>query len=139
MIVGIISDKTQKPGQTNGNNWVRTEFTIDSKKYSTFDEKIGNRFVIGDNVQVFGEMKGQYFNMKTMSLWSGSDTPEIPVVQIDTPDRKVMMANTLSTQDSIQRQCALKAAVEFQKDNENCTGEQIMATADMFVKWINGN
>jgi hypothetical protein len=55
-----ISRNTNQP-------FKRWEFVINEKKYSTFDEKIGLAFKVGDYVSMEGEMKGNYWNMTAMT------------------------------------------------------------------------
>ena len=56
-----------------GKPFTRWVFEINNKTYSTFDETIGNKFKVGDNVEMTGEQEGQYWNMKTMTMF------EVPV------------------------------------------------------------
>ena len=54
-------DKRGKPYK----RWV---FVINDKKYSTFDEKIGTEFKIGQFVEIEGFQRGAYWNMQTMKI-----------------------------------------------------------------------
>jgi len=133
----VISNGVGKTGKP----WTRYSFDCESgKKYSTFNIEIGDKFKAGDHVQIEGEQDGRFFNMKSMKLWEGSQTPTIPVEKPRFVEA-VTKADTIQDiiQNSIQRQCALKAAVEFQKNNDECTGDEILVTANKFVEWINGN
>lgn len=62
-IEGIeISEGVANTGQP----WKRWEFQINGRKYSTFDEGIGNNFKPNDHVKVALIQKGKYLNMQTM-------------------------------------------------------------------------
>ena len=68
-IRGTIEGKDKKQGTSKqGKPYTRWEFTIDGKKYSTFDENIGEKFNVGDKVVINGYQEGKYFNMKTMTI-----------------------------------------------------------------------
>jgi len=54
-----LSKTTNKP-------YKRFEFVIDGKKYSTFHEDIGTAFKVGQFVEMEGEQKGNFWEMKTM-------------------------------------------------------------------------
>ena len=60
-----ISGQTKEESKS-GRAWTLYKFTIEDKKYSTFDAKIGEQFKIGDTVIMEGETDGQYWNMTTM-------------------------------------------------------------------------
>jgi hypothetical protein len=59
-----VTDGISRNTNTPFKSW---EFVINEKKYSTFDEKIGTAFKVGDYVQMEGEMKGNYWNMTSMT------------------------------------------------------------------------
>ena len=64
---GKIEGKEITSGQAaNGNAWTRCVFTINQKKYSTFDSKIIKKFDVGNFVKIGGEQGEKYWDMKTM-------------------------------------------------------------------------
>lgn len=65
-VSGRISGKNIQEGETNGKSWKRAVFTIDEKKYSTFDSKIIDGFAIGDNVELDFIQDGMYKNIKSL-------------------------------------------------------------------------
>lgn len=67
MITGKIEkiDKSEGIGKT-GKPYTRWVFTIEGKKYSTFDVAIGDKFKAGQVVTMTGEQRGEYWNMETM-------------------------------------------------------------------------
>lgn len=71
-IKGLIQEKSSKGGiaPSTGKAWVRWVFKINDKNYSTFDKKIGDKFNIGEFVEMEGGQKGgqkgEYWNMETM-------------------------------------------------------------------------
>lgn len=76
-IIGKIEklDKSSGMGK-NGKPYDRWVFTINDKKYSTFDEKIGTGFKVGEVVKMVGQQNGQYFNMSSMVM-ADSKEPQI--------------------------------------------------------------
>lgn len=82
-ISGKITGVSQSEGETDKGPWTRWTFVIDEKNYSTFDKKIGGKFGMGDYVQMLGEQKGQYWNMKTMKTVEPESGPvEAETVQV---------------------------------------------------------
>lgn len=82
----------------NGQPFKRYVFTINGKKYSTFDEKIGSDFHVGDFIEMDGEKKDLYWNMKTMKKISEpAQSSSIP-------------ARTAPADSSMIRMSAIKAA-----------------------------
>jgi len=73
IIRGIIEGKAQDEGisKTTNQPYTRYVFTVNEKKYSTFDEGIYALFKVGDTVDIEGEMKGKFFNMENMKLAEG--------------------------------------------------------------------
>lgn len=69
-IRGAIQAKESKNGTSPaGKSWNRWCFTINNKKYSTFDANIGEKFNIGDSVVITGSVNDKgYFDMKTMNF-----------------------------------------------------------------------
>lgn len=79
VIKGVIQGVSVNTGMNKNNKpFTRWVFTINEKKYSTFDEKIGQAFKVGDNVVMTGEQKGQFWNMSTMVLASQTTLQETP-------------------------------------------------------------
>lgn len=75
-IIGVIQGVKKQDGiSKNGKPYERWEFTIGDKRYSTFDEKIGNGFKIGDKIKMEGKRNGKFFNMETMTKFEGQ-TPD---------------------------------------------------------------
>ena len=73
-IIGTITKKDLEEGTTKfGKPYFRGVFTINEKKYSTFNEDIINKFKRGDVVKMTGKKEGQYWNMKTMELHDSED------------------------------------------------------------------
>jgi len=73
MIQGLITKKEvdKATSKKTGSPYTRWVFTIDDKRYSTFDAEIGNEFDTGDYVQIEGKEKEAndgrtYFNMTEM-------------------------------------------------------------------------
>ena len=81
VIKGQIRTISESIGTGAKGDWKRWEFQMmDEKKYSTFDAEIGNKFKPGQWVQMEGEKKGQYWNMKTMTVCEPQETAvTIPV------------------------------------------------------------
>ena len=75
-----IKGKIDEIGITRGmgkkGEWTRWAFKIDGKTYSTFDEKIGNKFKVGEVVemQTQRDKTDTYDNMLTMELATGEPT-----------------------------------------------------------------
>ena len=68
-IYGAISKKSSEDGTAKtGKPYTRFLFEVEGKKYSCFDEKIGNSFKVGDYVKIELEKSGEYWNMKSMSI-----------------------------------------------------------------------
>jgi len=133
MITGKIEKKEFSEGMSDKGAWKRCAFTINGKKYSTFDEQIMNTFNAGQVVTITGTQDGQYFNMKTMVLANDDDNTRRPSA------KPVVSADT---SNKITRMACLKAAVEFFKgstdEEKNCIGtEVILACAEQFETWVN--
>ena len=76
-ITGKIQKVSKDDGlDKNGNPYTRWIFLINDKKYSTFDEKIGEKFEVGQEIVMEGEARGQYWNMKSMKLADQSEQKE---------------------------------------------------------------
>jgi len=71
---GKIEGVGVKEGSSEKGPWKRWTFEIEGKKYSTFDNRIGEKFQVGDQVVIEGEQEGKYWNMKTMDYWDGKET-----------------------------------------------------------------
>lgn len=96
-IKGKIEGILMNQGETAGKSWKRYVFTINSKKYSTFDEDIGKEFKIGDYVEMTGEQKGLYWNMKTMKKC----TDEAPKEEIKVSQEETILRQILAELKSI--------------------------------------
>ncbi len=79
-IQGTIEKKEFSEGKSEKGLWRRCVFTINGKKYSTFDTKIMDEFAVDEFVEMEGEQKDQYWNMKTMEK---IEEPEIKHQKID--------------------------------------------------------
>ena len=73
---GVIQGIERSEGTNPKGKWVRHCFTIDDKKYSTFDEGLAAKFKIGDYVEMSGEQQGQYWNMNGMKKLEGEAPKE---------------------------------------------------------------
>lgn len=130
MISGVIERKELTEGQGAKGPWKRWCFHINGKKYSTFDNLIGDNFVQGDNVEIEGQIDGKYFNMRSMKK-AGTAAPQAEQTQ---------NYKGGDTQAKIVKMACLKAAVEFLgKDEEKIGTETILLCADQFVEWVNKN
>lgn len=80
VIKGQINGVTKESGVgKNGKPYTRWVFVINEKKYSTFDQKIGEEFKMGEKVKMSGNMNGQFFNMVSMErLKDGEPLVTIP-------------------------------------------------------------
>ena len=63
------TSKTGKPYK----RWV---FHVDNKKYSTFDERIGDFFEVGDTIEMFLEKSGNYLNLQKANKLVGKAAEE---------------------------------------------------------------
>jgi len=83
-IIGLIQEK--QAGATGvtkaGIPWSRFVFIVNGKKYSCFEKKYFDKFNIGDNVKITGDIKDNYFNMKSMEL--ADEKPEVVKVPKET-------------------------------------------------------
>tara|TARA_Y100001949_G_C15893552_1_gene289266 strand:+ start:220 stop:678 length:459 start_codon:yes stop_codon:yes gene_type:complete len=63
--IGKIKSLNIKHGQNAaGKPWIRYAYEMeDGHKFSHFDKTLGDKFKIGDNVEVTGEKQGQYWTM----------------------------------------------------------------------------
>lgn len=77
---GKIEDKKVVQATSKaGKPYTRCEFLINSKKWSTFDEKLIESFNIGDYVDYYTEVKGQYENLIKMNKVDEPDVNSTPV------------------------------------------------------------
>lgn len=93
-IRGVVSGVGKDEGiGKNGKPYTRYVFTINEKKYSTFDEKIGESFKVGDDVTITGEKNGAFFNMKTMILSKQVPVESLPKEQttLETPKNDLVV------------------------------------------------
>ena len=126
-VVATIDSVTAK--ETNSGKTVYT-VTADGKKYTTFKkdiaaaakELIGKQAEIDVTSQEKGEFTNHYINAAKPVAPKGDVFPV-------TPDDR---------QASIQRQCALKSAVEFCKTDEKATVEGVLLAAEAFNAWLAG-
>lgn len=72
-----VTEGTATKGKNKGKKYKRYEFTIEGRKYSTFSEKIGEKFEIGDYVEMEGYQKGPYWNMQVMRIVEPEEDKEI--------------------------------------------------------------
>ena len=76
-IKGKIQKKEDSEGvKKDGSSWRRAAFTINDKKYSTFDDNIIKSFKVGDYIVMTGQQEGKYWNMKTMGINENGNEPE---------------------------------------------------------------
>ena len=77
-IQGKIQDVKVETGMSKANKpYKRFVFTIEDKKFSTFDEDIGSKFKQGDTVLMRVEQNGKFLNMKSMELVEGIETVKV--------------------------------------------------------------
>uniref|UniRef100_A0A6H1ZUM4 Uncharacterized protein n=1 Tax=viral metagenome TaxID=1070528 RepID=A0A6H1ZUM4_9ZZZZ len=75
-INGTITGVAREEGiGKTGKPFTRWVFSINDKKYSTFDAKIGDVFKAGMNIEMEGEQDGVYWNMKTMKEFAQTEKP----------------------------------------------------------------
>lgn len=115
----------------NGKPYKRWVFTVDGKKYSTFDKKIGeNGFKAGDNIEMIGYQDGQYWNMTTMK--KSLDLPPVT-------NQADKLPNGSNTQRQIVRQNALRHALKIcELNGVKPETQQITEIAEYFVKYVEG-
>ena len=132
-IRGKIEDKIFKEGETNGKAWRRCEFTIDGLKYSTFDQAIMDHFKVGEFVEMDGERKGKYFNMKSMKEIDPKEIeskPE-PLIEVQRPgeikskDLRIVRMNSITNE--INLMASQKAAISV---------DQAIDIARQFVNFV---
>lgn len=75
-IKGKIENKESKEGSTKGKDWKRIVFTVNGKKYSSFDTRFEG-FKIGQLVELEVESNGKYNNIKSMEEATGNPGPEV--------------------------------------------------------------
>jgi len=77
-IKGVIQKVETSSGiDRNNKPYKRWVFSINEKKYSTFEENIGTSFNPGEFVEMEGEQAGQYWNMQTMKALKGEIPQEV--------------------------------------------------------------
>lgn len=83
-IQGVIEAKSNEEGtsKTTGLPYTRYLFTINGQSYSTFDSVIYEKFKVGQIVEMDGEQKGQFYNMKTMT-----ELGEMPIELVKLGDK----------------------------------------------------
>jgi len=130
-IQGVIEKKEIQEGMGVKGPWRRWCFTIAGKKYSTFDNLIGENFFQGDNVVIEGKIDGKFFNMQTMVKAGTTAGATTTNAQQQTTNKGG------DTQDKIVRMACLKASVDFLKAGAEVGSEMILICAEQFVKWVN--
>jgi hypothetical protein len=94
-VIGKISGKNIQEGETNEKQWKRAVFVIDDKKYSTFDIKIIDGFIPGDNVDLDYEQSGMYKNIKsivkTQASFNTADQVQDPSIWVKKDMRQAKM------------------------------------------------
>lgn len=115
----IIEGKIEKVEQSQGTSskgqpYTRWAFTIDGKLYSTFDADIGSVFKVGDYVRMSGELKGKYWNMKTMTKIDN------PPQQVNEPENSKNLKTDFVHNDLTKVIELLELILaEVQKENDN--------------------
>ena len=131
-IIGKIQDINPKTGMgKTGKPYALWEFMINGERYSSFDGDLATKFTIGDEVEVIGQQNGKYFNMTDLKPYSGNITDTVPTQKIN--DGAAYIDNR---QNSIERQCCLKAAIEFHSKVDDVTIENVTEVADKFLEWV---
>jgi hypothetical protein len=86
-ISGKITKIDMSEGGQGDKTWTRYAYTINDKKYSTFDKEIQDNFNMGDDVTITGEQSGQYWNMKNMTaMETATESNPNPLVSNGTDD-----------------------------------------------------
>jgi hypothetical protein len=105
-----MNDKTKKA-------WKRWSYTIDNKKYSTFDIRIGEAFKVGDYVEVTMIKNGEYWNMSSMI----KSSPEACNSQIEPttsrPDSDILRQILAETKENNLILSRIFCAVDAIKNN----------------------
>lgn len=63
-IKGLLTDIEVKTGQGKKGPWTMYTFVVDGKKYGCFEKELRSKVNIGDNVILYGEKNGEYWNLK---------------------------------------------------------------------------
>jgi hypothetical protein len=142
-ITGLIEDVELPHGFNNDGKTIskRYVFTIDGKKYSTFDSQIGSNYLKGMNVVMEGEIIKGFWNMKTMMPASDAEHKEEYVKHGVTPHNQETVkveGNQTSfrgdRENKIIAQCMIK--VEYR----NCATPKpldIMESYNFYLKTLN--
>jgi len=134
-IKGIITAVSQSSGvsEKTGKPYTRYVFIINDKNYSSFDGGIGDNFKVGELVEMEGEQKGQFWNMKTMRALNPTDTKDELV--------EVIRPGAPNVQTMIVRQSSLNRATEVCCNIPECSKvDMVKAVTDMaekFEAWVN--
>lgn len=114
------------------------QFQIDGMKYNSFDKKDFDEHNIGDFVQMMGEQKDQYWNMKSMSKMN-NNVKDIETVKIPKSNGKEFHLTPEQQEHNLKLRKihALKAAImcfgsAIKENNE----DEVMKVAKKFVGWI---
>lgn len=127
--VGSVAKKT---GTTNGKTWTRYSLMDDDDKFvgSTFDKHIFDALegyggkAIEVDLDVRDGERGKLYDLKAVRLANGNGSAPSPAEKHST----------------IVREVALKAAVDYWGGLgvDSRTPDDVIALADRFVAWING-
>lgn len=109
-IKGIIEKKDIASGiGKNGKPFTRWVFTIQGKKYSTFDKLIGDKFNVSDYVVMTGQQNGEYWNMDTMELCSKQENKQLV-------EEEVKLDNLTQTNDLLRQILAELKAPHYEAE-----------------------
>lgn len=123
---GKIEAKEMKKSK-NGKDFC--VFTIDGKKYNTFDPTICARFNKGDNVIMTGQQDGAYWNMETMAL---EEKPKVTHEYISDTNKEASIYTSYAKDLFICVYPIIMAASEPVK--EQISIEQVMDTCIKLIK-----
>lgn len=97
--IKTIRLKTESAGNTKaGNPYKRYEFQFeDGSKISSFDDRIGNNFQIGQTVLIETVQKGNFQELKSMQLAPAGTAPQVPTENFKSNAREnSIIAQTLT-------------------------------------------
>lgn len=127
VVEDVQSDKTK-----SGKDIYKVK--LDGKVYTTFDRPVA---------EAAFELKGKQADAQVEVKQSGEFTNYNlrgikPAVSAKLPDPPAVSSSESSRQSSIQKQCALKSAVEFCKSDAKATVEGVLLAAAAFDAWLSG-
>lgn len=137
--IGKIENIEIKTGEGAKGPWKRATFTIDGKKYGTFDKDIINDFKVGQLVSFEFEKDGIYSNITDMYT---ANAAEREGQSIGILSQHSFIPSSSNKDKLIVRQSCLKAAVDASLPfkHEGDTAESmsiwILKTAEEFEKWV---